>query len=242
MTEFPEGLDVPLTIMFGDDRQPDIPAVGSVYYTVYNHAGQPIQELIDVPVSTGATDFRVRITIPAEHNLIGAGHLFSKRTILMRYQVGGLIKTKRVGYRLLPVTNHSVTPKMVRDFLGVRADEVEDDAMDLFVTYLEVAERVTKPVLDAALISGTHAEIKANELIVAWQVLKILPSLKNRMAQSQSNGVHRYNRPLIKNFDELYARAAGIVSASLTSIIGGTSESPVYVVFTNDVDPITGGS
>lgn len=241
MKTFPAGADVTLILPFGDARKPEIPDVGSVTFTLYGQDGQPISGFVEVPITTSVTSFQATISIPAAQNSLAPGRLFERRKILITYKRAGQSFFTTSIYRIAPVANFSATVEEVRSFCGVNRDELEDSAVDLYEIYLILREQVGS-AFDDALASGTLAEISANDAIRMRAVLQVLPSLKSRIAQSQTNGIHGFTRPVIKDFSEVERAAREKLADALSSIDETVGEvAYTYLMIISDVDPVTAG-
>lgn len=244
MQDFLGGETVNLSFKYGDGHEPRIPTVGSVTYTVLNHSGNPITGLVDLPVTTDVATFQSTIVIPAENNEIVFGKNFERRTVLVRYTSNGHNYSQRIGYRLTPFLNHTVTPDTVRSFLGVNKNELEDKDIDLYSAYLYVSEAFDDPVtLADALSSGDRLEIYANDAIAMRAAIDLIPSLQNRIVQSEKDGVRGYDRIKIKDFGDLmataidrYNNAVGVIGE--LDLLGGEY---TLIQITQDTDPITAG-
>jgi len=242
MREFVAGADAHINVEFGTAAAPVIPDTGTVNFTVLNHAGTTIVDLIEEMVTTDLTSWATNITVPAANNTIENGRSFERRMVLVNYQVGGRRFDKVVSYRLTPRLHHSVTGQEVRSFLGVNEGELGDADLDLFAAYLKVQTELTAPVLEAALISGTVRELAANTMIRMQAVIAIIPSLKTRIAQSETNGPMGFTRAIIRDFAAVQAVATELYLAARDEVTetDSAAASLTLVLVTQDADPITG--
>jgi hypothetical protein len=244
--DFLSGETANIRFLFGSGDEPVIPDVGSVTYTVLSAIGNPIVGLENVPIATDTGTFATKITIPAEYNVILPGKTFDRRTIIVRYTAKGVEDWQRINYRLIPSVPFTVTPATVRAFLGVNKGELPDEDIDLFSAYVYVQEAVSDPsLLTAALSSGDKLELTANDVIAMRAAIDIIPSLQNRVAQAEKNGVMGYDRIKIKDFAGLLADAYGRYYAGL-ELVGAVDESvgipTTLLITTTDTDPITAGT
>lgn len=242
MSDFLAGADVTLMVMLSDAGTPQVPDADSLTYTVRDQAGSTITGLIDVPITTGPTTFQVPITIPAVNNSIADGRRFEKRMVAINYLVNGVGKQQMVAYRLTTFLNHSVSPSQVRGFIGVQQYELPDDDIDLMSAFLKCEKLVGLDVLSDALSSGTTTELTANTLIRMQAVLDVLPSLKQRVAQSETNGPKGFTRPTIRDFSEIEQSARDRYSDALSELTNANANGSTFTlaVLTQDTDPITG--
>lgn len=242
MQDFLSGQNVNLTFRYGDQKQPRIPTQTTVTYTVLDHSGNPISGLVDVALTTGIAEFESTIVIPAINNSIGGSKLFERRTILVHYVSGGKTYAQILTYRLVPVTNYYVSVLDVRGFLGINENELPNQDVDMYAAYIATANDFTKVILDAALQSGNINEVYANDCIAMQAVFAVIQSLKNRVAQSEKNGLVGFDRPVIKDFSELWAAAWMRYNLGRGILLGliDTEVDVTLIVTTQDADPITG--
>ncbi len=235
------GLDANVPFTFIREGAPFIPDVGTVTFTVLNHVGVAIAGLTDVPVTTTTTTFQFNVHIPAVNNDIDVLKSFERRTIVVSYQKDGVYERDVLGYRVIPVAHYSVEPKDIRSFIGLQDKELGDEDIDLFASYLYVQKDLgTSYSLDSLLVSGTTQELAANEMIRMRGVLDVLPSVRQRISQEETNGVTGFKRLTIKDFDAIEAVALGRYAAALSETVISTETATTLVLFTEDADPITG--
>lgn len=241
MFDYLAGSNVTLMVELSEAGAPLIPDSGSLTYTVRDQEGAAIPGLTDVPVTTGPTTFRVSITIPAINNAIAVDKRFEKRTVTFNYLVSTNAKQQSVAYRLTAFLNHIVTGGQIRGFIGVQQHELPDEEIDLMVAFLKVEKVVGLAELADALSSGTTVELSANEMIRMQAVLDVLPSLKQRIAQSETNGLKGFSRPVIRDFSDVEQKAKDRYADALTDTTGRTTDSAhSLAVLTQDTDPVTG--
>lgn len=242
MLDFLSGQDANVPVRYGDEKQPYV-NVSSVTYTVRDHTGLAIPALTNVALNPGPTDFQSIITIPAMYNTIGVGKYFERRTITVTFTYNTRVYTKTVQYRVVPFVPMLVTPESVRDFIGINRNELEDDDIDIFAAYVTTATDFTKAVLDAALVTGTMLEVYANDCIRMQAVLDVLPSLKNRVAQAEKNGIMGFDRPKIEDFSDIERAALDRYwrGRLLLLDLEDVGADVTLIVVTQDPDPVTGG-
>jgi hypothetical protein len=235
------GTDILFTHKFVGEGEPFVPDPNTVKYTVYDHSGAPIAGLIDVPVATTSLTYQISFTIPAVNNSIGVGKNFERRTVVVMYQRGGADTRDVQSYRIIVMGLYSVEPKDVRSFIGIQEKELNDDEIDIYAAYMYVKQEFGDTIaIDTALTSGTTQELAVNELIKLRAVIDLIPSLRQRIAQEESNGVTSYKRLNIKDFNEFEAAVLGRYSAVMTEVLDLTGVDVTLVLTTTDADPITG--
>jgi hypothetical protein len=216
-----------------------VPDANSVYWSLYAHDGS----LLTGPtlITTTPTDTGVTIPINSSHQTIGAGKRFEKRQVIVTWTTGGQGHTWRTFYRVLPITNYSVSKDDVRSLLGLNADELLDEEIDLFAAFLTVEDDISQATLAAALSSGTLKETSANLLIEVTAAIAVIPSLRLRTPMTTSDGGkswQRFRTP--PDWDaitgELAARRASLVATVTDTLTAGAP----LAIFTQPTDVITG--
>lgn len=232
------GTDISLSIILSKDGEPFIPDMGSVKYSVYGHDGTPLAA--DVPVVTSSTTFQIQVEIAASANAIAPQRKFERRTVVVNSNRGGQYHRQTATYRLVPFLNFAIQASQVRGFIGVQEKELPDEDIDLVAAYLYVEKDFTDTRLAEALASGTTQELAANECIKLRAVLDVLPSIKQRIAQSEKNGIIGFERPTMTDFGEVERAAQDRYYSSKMEALGLTETAPVLILVTTDADPITG--
>ncbi len=218
----------------------EVPDVGSVYYTLFDQAGAPISGQTDVAVTTTASTTKILLSFLAAIFAIDVDRRFEKRTLIVRYAVKSQPRSIRQSFRVVPYLNHSVSPDTIRAYIGINPHELPDTDVDVFIGYLMIEEVVTQAVLEAKLSSGTTAEVSANNLITYQTVLNVIPSLKLRVAQKETNGAVGFDRLAKLDIDKLEADTRAALADALNTVTGRQVDSPVLGVFTLSTDPVTG--
>ncbi|WP_454287255.1 hypothetical protein [Rhizobium arsenicireducens] len=229
-----------ITIAFATGDLPVAPDVGSVTYTLRDQAGAIVAGLIDVPQTTTDTTYEVQIHIPSAAHNIGAGRRFERRTLTTKFTVGGAEALVTQAYRVVPELAYSVTSETVRAFIGIEVHEMPDDAIDLLSAYLAVEKVMGTAALGTALVSGTTDELSANTLICMRAVLDVLPSAKQRMAQSEKNGVKEFSRVDLKELDKLKIEAEKRYQEALDELVVISTTTVSLFLTTANIDAITG--
>lgn len=244
MLDFIAGEAGKLPIKFERGGAPLLPAVGSVFFTVRDHAGVPMSAYSNVAVTTDPTTFSVSLDIPAGVNTIANGKFFERRTLSVAYVVGGVSYLDSYSFRIIPFLNHSVTPDAVRGFIGVNDGELENSDIDITAAFMKAGVEVGMEAMATALASGTLKEIKANDLVLMRTVLDVLPSLKQRIAQREEDGVKSFERPKIIDFTALQTEAERRYLDAYGIVFEGIVAETDYTIFavTQDTDRLTGGA
>lgn len=234
------GYDIVVPFTFMVNGQPKIPTSGTVKYTVYGHNGVALVGLTDVNVTTGIATTSVSISIPSANATIAVGKRFETRNIIVQAMIEGKLQLFQKKVRVVPYLNHSVSPEQVRSYIGLNFSELPDDAIDLFNAYLALENRTSEASLTSALSSGTFLEQRANEAIKLQAVIDLIPSLKQRLAQSQTNGLVAFTRPNNIDFDGMLDTATSRYADLVSAITNVAVTTPTLLVFNNPTDPVTG--
>ncbi|KQS84259.1 hypothetical protein [Rhizobium sp. Leaf383] len=234
------GAPTALTIPFLIGTQPVPPDVGSVKYTLKDQLGAPMVGLTDIPYLVAPGIFQIQILVPSSAHQITPGRRFERRTVVVDYKAGGeevqLIRT----YRIVPEPLHTVRPADVRSFIGIEEHEMPDEDIDVLSAYLVVEKEVGADVLTQALSSGTTDELAGNMLIRMRAVLDVLPSAKQRMAQSEQNGVKQFSRVDLKELDKLKDEAERRYREAIDTLVITTETAVTFFLTTTNTDAITG--
>lgn len=216
-----------------------VPDANSVYWSLYAHDGT----LISGPtlITTGSIDTGVTIPISAGQQTIGVGKRFEKRQVIVTWTTGGQGYTWRTFYRVLPILNHNVSADDVRSLLGLNADELLDDEIDLFAAFLQVEDEISQTALAAALSSGTLTEASANLLIGVTAAIDVIPSLRLRTPMTVGDGGKTWQRFRTSPDWDAIAEELASRRASLLAQTTDTQLADVpLAIFTSPTDVITG--
>jgi hypothetical protein len=183
----------------------------------------------------------VNINLLASNHTISGGRKFEKRSLVVNYTSNGEGRSARVVYRIIPLLNYWTSPDEVRALLGLNADELMDEEIDLFSAYSALDAELGGTVLATALASGTNVEAAANQLLAVDAALLTLSSLQLRTPMVQADGSKRFERfrtapdwALIG--DQLSAMRGDL----LTDVTGGSTTTPTLAVIAQPTDAITG--
>lgn len=234
------GTPTALTIPFIIGTQPVAPDVGSVTYTIKDQLGAPMVGLTDVPYVTTSTTYQMQVLVPSTAHAIDGARRFERRGVVVNFKLGGEEVQLTRTYRIVPAPIHTVTPAEVRAFIGIEDHELPDADIDLLSAFLVVEKDVGATDLATALNSGTTAELSANTLIRMRAVLDVLPSAKQRMAQSEKNGVKEFSRVDLKELDKLERKAAERYQEAYDDVVVVTETNISLLLTTTNTDAITG--
>lgn len=239
MLNFVSSQDVTIEIPFLTDgtQEPFIPVVNSASYRVLGHDGTPI--VSPTALTLGATDTRTAITIAANLNTITSERFFEKRFLIVSASANGKPWQRTIPYRITPLPLYTVTVETVRNFCGITEDEVPDEAIDVFSGYLSAREKLGATQTTAALISGTRNEILANNAILGYTVIGIIPSLRLAISFDRTDGSIAHKRSEI-DIEDLERRARQLIDDAATAILQRVEAAYPMFAFPTIVDVITG--
>lgn len=193
-----EGEELNYPLPFRVDGALVPPDPGTAVCSIYGHDGMLLQQTNPTGTHQVILGGLNEITPPRE---------FEKRTVIVSFQYFGVAHRVRSAYRITPSILYSATPEDVRQFIGVTDDELPDAAIDLFHAYTQLRGQLTVAVLNPALVSGTLLELNANEALVMLAVLSVIPSLQQRVKQSEADGLYQFKRQTLKDYTALEAAA-----------------------------------
>ena len=220
-----------------------IPDVGSVSYALYDGAG--FQLIVQEGLAPEAEATGASISIAPIHNILGTDRAFERRIVVVNWTAEGRSFSRRLGYRVVELPLHSVTPEHVRAYLGINEDELRDDEVDLFSAYLTLQTAVGRDRFEAALSAGTMLELRAERAIVLTAASQLFPSLRFRIAQMKGDGTLKFERLKDPTAFADLVRATGDellgILPDLTGVAPSNETVPVLVQLTTiTADPITG--
>lgn len=240
MLDFLTGREARINVKYLDGTNPVIPTVGTATYTVYDSTGTVITGYNALSIATDVTTWQSTIVIPSGVNTIPSPQQFERRIVIVTFQSNGSSYQTRIDYRVIPFVPYTVTAENVRSFVGLEKKELPDSDVDLFVAYLR-AKKDIGANLDIALENGTLSEVRANEAIAMQAVFELIPSLQQRVAQREENGLIGFDRIKIKDFSAIisaaYTKYYDIVDELLGITVGATY---TLITVTQDADPVTG--
>lgn len=237
MLRFTAGEDVTLVVPFLADGEYATPDADSVVYSVRDNAGALFPDYTAVPYAHEGAD-RAIITLPAS---INAKTLTTEyRTLIVSYAVEGKPFRAACSYRLDDWLNITVGAAEVRAQLGLSAEELPDEDIDLPKAYYSLDRDLGDGLLSAALSAGGVEAQFANDAVVYRAVLDLLPSLRLRVLVEEKSSTTSYRRLAEVDFDALTAAFSSMLEDVLTSVAGGESTYAVPFVASTRTDPVTG--
>ena len=191
-----------------------------------------------VPLITAPTDTGVTVAIGAGSNTITAPRLFEKRTVVVSMTSGGKSHTFVKQYRVIPFLNLGCTEDDVRAVIGVNADELANDEIDLTAAYFILLKDVTPAQMSAALSCGTAVELMANQAVVGQAVLEIFSGVPNKTPLSIKEGQMSFVRSAPK-WGPVIQQARDQRARGIAAITGLAETVPTWLATTHSRDPVT---
>lgn len=224
--------------------------------TTYYDAGEDVVLTLSGPAGTNATlklfdhDGTVLATDPitfgpngtvdytaiAANNAVTGDPAWERRTLKWLYAGG----RGAAAYRLVQGVSHDATTDLVRTILGVNADELSDDEIDLVAAFFAFREKVDPADMDAGLIDTGSIGLKLARAIAATAAQAVLPSLQVRLALRDTSGTNEFERQEI-DWQRLTEQLAGIVDEAIEAV-SPTADGAGVTLFAlgTRTDPITG--
>jgi hypothetical protein len=180
------------------------------------------------------------IRIEAVNNgLVDATALSEPRELQWSYEVGGLLKSYQLRYRIDAFLPFGVSEDGVRRKLGLELHELEDADIDLVTAYSKFRDQVTSVALAAADDSLTLEICNAVEAMAA--VVQI-PTLQVRLAVKESSGTDQFQRASI-DWDMIRAHLDQFIAQGIAAVnpaVDLTANFGSLVQTINRDDPVTG--
>lgn len=209
---------------------------GNVDWQLLDGTGTPVANGNVVPEAGSASAV---VTVTSAQNVIEGGVLYSPRELNWSYLVGGISHAGRYRYRLEVFLPLGLSEEGVRRKLGLEAEELEDEAIDLVGSYSRFRTDVGAASLDP--VTG-HEALLACDAIEALAALALLPSLQVKLAQKESSGTNQYQRANIK-WDSVREQLEAYLAQGYEAVnpnAAPTADYPALLVAVVRADPVTG--
>lgn len=143
----------------------------------------------------------LKVTIPASENTLVPGSAYETRFARLDFTSQGKAGAVETIYRIIPFIPYTVTPQSVRETLGVSIGELDDDAVDLYKTYLKLS---VNSAFASSIVSNDLKTIYANDILRIQEALQLAPSLRVRILKGEEKDNSLYTR-FNFDFNELIA-------------------------------------
>lgn len=236
MINFPADQDVTLRVDFVVGGELEVPDAATS--TIRGNVG----EVLDGPtaITLGPTQSYATITVPAALNDKTLG--IEKRSVVVTYEVEGAEFTTTVTYLLVDALPLLFGAPEVMSWLGLDADDLSDQDIDMMGAYYALKAILTTGVLDAALSStDPNTQLRANWAVIYKAITQIAPqSLKIRLNQIEKSDATSFTRFKDIDFDALIADAAGRLDEIVEELDPDTASQATLLILTNPTDQFTG--
>lgn len=190
---FLEDEDVLVYVPFIINDEYVVPDTDSVTYTLRDNDGTAVTGQIDIPVSTGASQTSISITIDAAYNTKDAEKYFENRILNVKGTSDAKPFNLNFLYRLTEALPVLLDPENVRNILGVSLSELPDADIDVYKNYFTLLDQYGDD-FKTALVSGGPPALFSEAAIYLSTAKILIPSLKLRVAQLETDGVVRFSR------------------------------------------------
>lgn len=240
MKYFASGERVNINIDFIINDEYFTPTVGTVKYTLKDNSNLPIAGQVNVPIVTTATTTNVVLDLLASYNIKEAEKSFEYRFL----EISGLTDGKpfiiRERYRLIDSNVMLLDPENVRLVLGVNSSELPDRDIDVYTSYFKFNNLYGEDFRNK-FSSGDISALYAEAMVYLDTALNLLPSLRLKVAQNESDGVVKFGRFTRIDWDALEAQLRNKLEEALDGTGVSTTIEPTLGVLGSFTDYFPGG-
>jgi hypothetical protein len=231
---FVAGNDIGLSIPLLQGGEPVVPDGNAVQWELRGQDGS----ILSPKTTQASPNTSLLVTVTASHNAITQP--FEKRTVGVYWTNSGFPMVNRVSYRLTAFLNHTITEDDVRNFVGLEADALPDEDIDVVQAYFDCSALLgDASLLPAALIAGGDNERAANRAIQAQTVLNLMPSLQARFLAREADGQRQIeNLPI--DLADLELRASDQLTRAINQVGSRSYTPPKFITAGVMTDVITG--
>lgn len=222
-----------------------VPDAGSITYSLYDNTMNAL--VTDAAVDSTMSTTAIVIPTSAPNNTLSGGNLFEERLIVVTYTVNNVSQTQMLRYRIVPLVPYSASPDTCRRLLGLTANELPDEDVDVFAAYVNMLDLVEAATLNAALIAADSSRMSANQAIAAQAIIDILPSLQLRTLQQSKSNTAQVSRFYAMDFDALSDWIYSVRDNATNDLtdddaVGIFGTGVIFGATTVDTDPVTGAT
>lgn len=216
--EYEAGTSFSVTVDLGE-----VPEDGTLSYTIRQHDGSTLSGHTNQPLTSSQL-----VTVDFPSAITSITKTFEKRTLIFDYKHNGASKRVTRFIKLVPFINTVVTGEMVRDWFGLSESELDLSRISVFDAYMEVKKDIQG--IDTFLSAGDETENAANNAVLARAAMRLIPSLKLLVAQSQTDGPIEFQRYSDIDFEAFEDRAKRLYDESLSALGRGEAEPDLFTV------------
>ena len=212
---------------------------GAVVYSVLRNDDVPLAGLSNVSVTIANGAVSHLLIIPGSAHTVSTD-LFEKRTLIWSFMTSDGVVNGRLPYRVEKPIPFPVSRAGVKTKLGLTADELGDEFIDLTRAYASFSEAAD---LSAYESSGDYNSLVLTEAIEALAALNLIPRLQLLVARSEDSGTNAFTRYADVDWDRLAAHLQEILDRGLNLIVPPLDELAGITIFFAagpTTDPFTG--
>lgn len=173
--------------------------VGNIGYQLLGNNGEVLLDLTVTP-AVGAVSHL--LVIPGTSNTCVLP-VFEARTLVWSYTTATGLVSDRVSYRVERPLPLPATAEGVRRKLGLRAEELADERIELVRAYYEFTSLVPTAALTAAATSGDYTALLAVDAVEATAALNLMAALQLELAQRENSGTNEFVRFSSIDWDQI---------------------------------------
>lgn len=213
--------------------------VGDVEYTP--DAGNVTLRLLDtsggVVASVVQSSGSLPIEIDSSHLTLGASVTWDFFMIEAEFEAEGQQHLYQSPLRLQKSVFIYVSPDSVRSTIGASFEELPDEDIDLYDSYVQLTEELEQDIFDSAVASVADA----NKMVLLHQCMAQMGSLPLKILQKQEVDDHKRTRFSNPNWLGLQESLMAKLSALKTSVVSSSAlpQDPLVTVVSR-TDIITG--
>lgn len=182
------------------------------------------------------------VVIPAVHNALPPGDVFSSRFLTVSYLHEGATYSIQKSYRLHPFVPLTGTADQVRSELGLDPSELVDREVDLLQAYVHLAADYGTTFV-AALSAAGVTNLAANQAVVVRAALQIADSLALRVGLTTRSEDHLLTRFSGLDFEALRTRLETklrtLMVKATGEVVSLTTGSSIFLL-SSPTDAVTG--
>ena len=209
-------------------------------YTLYDQDGTVVVTN-DVTIAAGQVSYLVEI--PGASNVL-TKTLFEQMKLEWTYTTATASITENITYRLHAAIGFPVSIEVIRNMLGVDAEEVPDEDVDTFAGYLAFLQQLPDGTdLSSYITAGDLDTYKITTAIEAATALALLPTMEIRLPKMYNSGTSEYERWNSVDWETLRKELSEKMNLGLVVVDDDIELFPVIDIFslsTEATDPITG--
>lgn len=230
--------DVSIPVSLSLNGQLIIPDEGSLKLTLRDNTGAvlPGFDRLSQPDPLSISS-EIVLTILAAQNTLAVDSDFETRYATLEFTYQEIPGFNKFSYNLAPFIPLTVEPEDVRRVLGLEAEELPDEDIELIGSYFQLKSDFGDNFTEALTATGI-SKLHANEAVVIREALRVFPSLQNRVLSIEKTDAYEYTRAK-GDLSKLKAQLETRLSGLLTLIAKDQASTPILFMVSNPTDPVT---